>query len=534
MDRRGFIKLSAALTGAGSYLLSCTPSPKKINGKIVGASANIGHLLRDKKITAPTSAIQKQIVIVGGGISGLSAGWYLQKQGVTDFVILDLEATAGGNAAYGSNAVSAYPWGAHYIPTPNNNLKEYLGFLQEAGVITAISKEGIPTYNERFLCFDPQERLYINGQWQDGLVPHFGVPDEEVKQINRFMLMMDRYRQLKDKSGKDVFAIPVNDSSTEEEYIALDKITMEQWLQSQQLTSAYLHRYVNYCCRDDFGTPADRISAWTGIHYFASRKGKGTNAEHGDVLTWPEGNGFLAGHLQMNIKAQVLTNALGTQIINTPNGVTINYIDTVSHKTTAIEAKQCIIAVPQFVAARLLHDDERLKQVHAHLQYSPWMVANLQVNKLEERSGAPLSWDNVIHESKSLGYVEANHELLQQDSIRKNLTYYFPLTDQSPAEERKQAQARTHGQWVKLILDDLRKVHPNIEKATENIDIMLWGHAMAQPLPGIIHGEIRKQLAASIDNKIHFAHTDLAGISIFEEGFYQGIGAAKKVNSLLS
>ena len=71
--------------------------------------------------------------------------------------------------------------------------------------------------------------------------------------------------------------------------------------------------------------------------------------------------------------------------------------------------------------------------------------------------------------------------------------------------------------------------HPNIEEAMDQADIMLWGHAMAQPLPGIIHGEVRQQLQQPIDKKIFFSHTDLAGISIFEEGFYQGINAAKQV-----
>ena len=57
---------------------------------------------------------------------------------------------------------------------------------------------------------------------------------------------------------------------------------------------------------------------------------------------------------------------------------------------------------------------------------------------------------------------------------------------------------------------------------------------MAQPLPGIVHGSLRQELGASIDNNIHFAHTDLAGVSLFEEGFYQGLQAAKKVQQNLA
>ena len=86
-------------------------------------------------------------------------------------------------------------------------------------------------------------------------------------------------------------------------------------------------------------------------------------------------------------------------------------------------------------------------------------------------------------------------------------------------------------QWSEIVLNDLQRVYPEIRKQVEVMNITLWGHAMAQPLPGLIWGETRQQLSASIENKIHFAHTDLAGVSIFEEAFYQGLAAAEKVMS---
>ena len=52
---------------------------------------------------------------------------------------------------------------------------------------------------------------------------------------------------------------------------------------------------------------------------------------------------------------------------------------------------------------------------------------------------------------------------------------------------------------------------------------------MISPIPNTIFGEKKEFLKKDIDNKIFFAHTDLSGISIFEEAFYQGIDAAKKM-----
>ena len=97
MQRRDFLQLSAALIGVAPLLNACN-GKTEIAGAIVGASAGIGHMLRDKKITGqPVNTIKKEVVIVGGGISGLSAARWLTKNGITDFTLLDLEKSMGGN-----------------------------------------------------------------------------------------------------------------------------------------------------------------------------------------------------------------------------------------------------------------------------------------------------------------------------------------------------------------------------------------------------------------------------------------------------
>jgi hypothetical protein len=309
---------------------------------------------------------------------------------------------------------------------------------------------------------------------------------------------------------------------------------MLQWLEQQGFTSPCLHRYINYCTRDDFGTPFHQVSAWAGIHYCACRKGRGANAGHSDVLTWPEGNGWLVQQLQKSIKHNIQTCALAIAVKPVDDGVLVHYFDVAARQLKGIKARQCILAVPQFVACRLLNDKERIDKVAAGLHYVPWMVANLTVGNLEERSGAPPSWDNVLFDNPSLGYVEATHELLQSPLSKRNLTYYLPLTEGTPAEERRRAQSKTHLQWVEQIIADLKVIHPGIEDALEEVNVMLWGHAMAQPQPGLIHGQLRKDLSASVDNQIHFAHTDLAGVSLFEEAFYQGLNAARIVTRNLN
>jgi hypothetical protein len=52
---------------------------------------------------------------------------------------------------------------------------------------------------------------------------------------------------------------------------------------------------------------------------------------------------------------------------------------------------------------------------------------------------------------------------------------------------------------------------------------------MIAPRPGFVWGKQKQLAAMPIGNKIFFAHSDLSGISIFEEAFYQGIRAAKEI-----
>lgn len=527
MLRRKFIKQSVALAGLGA--IACGKKTRTIKGSITGASSQVGHLLRDKQFEEPPVAEQKTVVIIGGGVSGLSAAYHLQKKGIHDLVVLDLEEKMGGNAAYGQNEVSAFPMGAHYIPTPNNALTEYIDFLKDCGAVTGFNQEGLPVYNDYFLCFDPHERLYINGRWQEGLVPDYGVPENDKKQISEFLKLMNKYRYAKGNDGKEAFAIPIESSSADDEFTALDKLTFKQWMIENGFTSGYLHWYVNYCTRDDYGTKYDEVSAWAGIHYFASRKGRGANAEPYDVLTWPEGNGWLIKQLEKNLHGLLWKRCLAVKVKQNADGVLVDFFDVQNNVLRRIKCKQCVAAVPQFITARLLNDDERMLKVHQHFHYTPWMVANLKVKGLDERSGAPVSWDNVVYGAESLGYVDDTHQQLQQLKARRNLTFYLPLTAFTPLEERKKALEKKHGEWVAGIMNELKKVHPNIEEATEEININIWGHAMAKPLPGMVHGSIRKELSASINNNLHFAHTDLAGISIFEEAFYQGLHAANKV-----
>ncbi len=538
VTRRQFILRSmAALCGLWlsqflgfKFLKSALSDP--IPGAILGASSALGHKLRSGSFPSPSRVIQKDLVIVGGGIAGLAAGYRLAKAGLKNFILLDLEKEPGGNSLSGKNSVSAYPWGAHYVPLLTKESTAVKRLFEDLGVITGYDFQGSPIYNEFYISADPHERLYMYGRWQEGLIPIIGITSEEEQQYKRFFAMMENYKNRKGGDGKRAFAIPIDKSSQDKELLELDSITMEEWLNKEGFSSPNLRWYINYCCRDDFGTILKETSAWAGIHYFAARNGHAANTDPQNVITWPEGNGWLAHQLAQPIKDNTRTQALTYNVTDQGGHVTVDYWDDQQNQSIRINAKAAIIATPRFVSSRIIRSKNFSISSEA-FSYSPWAVANITLSTLPSGNGAPLSWDNVVFNSSLLGYVVATHQITQMKPVNTVLTYYWPLSHSSPSEARKEALSRNYDDWQKIFLQELLKIHPEVEGHIERMDLWIWGHAMVRPTKGFIWGEARKE-ALKQHPPLFTAHSDMSGISIFEEAYTQGVSAAEKAMAFMN
>jgi monoamine oxidase len=513
----------AAAAGAAALGLGACAEQASIPGGFVGTHPERGHVLRDAATRAPDVTRRIRVLIAGGGVAGLAAARALRLGGVDDFALLELEDVAGGNARAGQMAGLACPLGAHYLPLPGGDAHEVQDLLEELGLRQRVA--GRWTYDDRHLCHSPQERLFFNGQWQEGLLPLDGVGPATQAQYRRFA---QRVREL---MAQTRFAMPTLRAPITSATQALSAQTFAHWLAREGLDDPHLRWYIDYACRDDYGAGAAVVSAWAGLHYFASRHGFHAPGEEGreaePVLTWPEGNAWLTQRLAAPCGERIHTGRTVLRIEAQKHGVTVDALDHRSGRVERWLAERCVVALPVFVAVRVLQGPpDAVRQAAQRLVYAPWLVANLQLRApLRDRPGAPPSWDNVVYGGAGLGYVDASHQSLNPRRGATVLTWYLPLGDDAAAGRRALLDKPwTH--WRDQVLAELAVPHPDLRGQVARTDITRYGHAMACPTPG------PQVTWPTREGRLHFAHGDWSGYSVFEEAFTRGHLAGAALSGL--
>ncbi len=495
LDRRGFL---------GGGLIGLTrKAGRPITGGFVFDSEKPGHRLRDNtSFQASRELLRKSVVIVGGGMAGLCAAWRLLKRGFTDFVILELEQQPGGNARWGENEITAYPWAAHYVPVPGKRSTLIRELFEDLGVL----RNGV--WDERHLCHSPQERLFLHGRWQEGLEPEVGVTARERDEYRRFDEMMRRFHA----SGE--FTIPIEDNGRES---PLDRLSMADWLREQGFTSPYLYWYANYACRDDYGTLASEASAWAGIHYFAARE-----PDEKGPLVWPEGNGWIVRRMLERLRPYLRTGAMVRRVVDKGRRVRV------VAENLECEAEVVIWAAPTFLTPYVM---EKAPAVGG-FEYSPWITANLTLERFPRERSLEVAWDNVIYDSPMLGYVVATHQSLARRQERTVWTWYWAMAEGAPSRNREWMLKQDWAYWKDIVLGDIEKAHPDIRDCVSRIDIWRLGHAMVRPVVGFRSSAERRR-AALASGRILMANSDLSGLSILEEAQYRGTQAAEMATKML-
>ena len=519
-----------AFLGAPFAMAACRlDEPRSYpDGKIVGQSASLGHILRENRsFEVPADKWETvKVAIIGGGVAGLTAAWKFKKDNFKDFILLELEKEIGGTARSVRGEPVGYPWGAHYLPVPFQENTELISLLDEMSLIDGRGREGEVLIKEQFLCREPEERLFYKGRWYEGLYLNAGSSEEDKRQYAEFQKHIDEWVNWRDVRGRRAFAVPVANCSDDAQVTALDRITFAEWLRQNGFTSERLIWYCDYATRDDYGLKVDQASAWVGLFYFCSRVRK-SGVESQPFITCPEGNGQFVNHFYEKVKDKVRRSQMVVSVVPTEKGVDVVCLD--GGEIRGFHCQKAIYASPVFTAPFVIRGfREDPPFVAAEYQHNSWFVANLFLKGRPVQRfprDFPLAWDNVFYDSPSLGYVTATHQK-GIDYGPTILTYYYPM-----CAEPNGRMTLFNYDWKQLAdvcMTDMARAHPDIYDLTERLDVMRWGHAMISPRPNFIWSGIRERAVKPYRN-IHFAHTDLSGIALFEEAFYHGLRAAGEI-----
>lgn len=536
--RRQFLLSAASLgaaTATSSWLyreLNRLPSVK-----VNRIGLPLGHDLRDKKLPLnPSKSYTCDTVIVGGGAAALNAAWWLHKHGKRDFLLLEGVERNGNAAAYTfSDSSLKAPTGAHYLPQPSAESVFVRELLADLGVLH-INAQGNAVYNEMDLVHAPDERLFYRGAWQDGLM----IADDDSK---RFMQFIKQIQHAYGTDGKKLFAMPIAESSQDATWRQLDEQTFAQWLAAQGYTSPDLLAHLDYCCRDDYGQGIAQVSAFAGLHYFAAR-----GNENAAVLTWSDGLNHIAEKIRQHIGLQEKNkfpesgdllfrqpeswSATAWQIDEQDDYVDVFIRENQSGEIANIRANHVICATPLFIAQRIV------KNIHKYTQSdfrqpesAPWLVSNFVLNRFpNEPQHTELAWDNVVHQSRHLGYVVATHQDIRVAKPEKTIfTAYSAVNHDTPKNIRNWLLNASDIELLNYVAEDLLTVYgKSFWRYVEHVDISVRAHAMAVPKVGYLSDNTLLALRQH-SSKLLFAHSDLSGYSVFEEAAYWGIQAAKKI-----
>ena len=516
VKRRTLLQASAAWP-----LAACSPrrDAQPLAGGWVGAAHERGHRLRAPLPTDARGATPRRaaVLVVGGGVAGLAAARGFQRAGVDDVQVLELEDQPGGNSRGHVMAGMACPLGAHYLPLPGAPAREVSDWLHELGVLR--HELGRTVADERHLCHSPQERVFFDGAWHEGLLPPAEPGSNTLAQYRRFAALV---------AQAGAFSIPAHRAPWAEPHARLDALTFDTWLSQQGLDDPALRWYLDYCCRDDYGAGTATVSAWAGVHYFASRHGfhapgeGDPDGERDPVLTWPEGNAWLVQRLAAPLQGRVHTGRVVARVREERQAVQV--LAWHGGELEAWSAGTVVLALPLFVALRVLDQaPDALRQAATGTMQAPWLVANLQIDRpLLDRPGVPAAWDSVVYGSRALGYVDAMHQSLRPHAGPTVLTAYHAL----PLAERGALLNEPWQAWAQRVIDEFAPVHPDLPQRVQRIDLMRYGHAMAVPVPGLRTSASARAALRGGQGRVRFAHADLAGYSVFEEAFTAGCEAA--------
>ncbi|MBN1306166.1 MAG: FAD-dependent oxidoreductase [Anaerolineales bacterium] len=366
LSRRDFIRLSSVFT-ASSLTLACGLLVEDVSDLNIpeGTDSNPETPIpQAQEMGEPET--RYEVIVIGGGIAGLTAAYLLQDAG-QDVLVLEHADQPGGRALTGIYKGVHYARGAEYLGEPEGALRRIIRKLDLETVM-------IP---------DPMDAHYHAGRfyWNDDGIALMHIQDSGLNTVNRFI------RQVQDMQEN---YIELPDFNLDSEIASLDNITARQWFEQNGYSGSLQEAY-NVAARGLFGANLDEISALSYIPEIAFDFEDSEPIEDvEDLDNIPNRMGYDTGSYTFKTGitevTQALADALGKRlhldatagsVTQTGNTYRVRYI--LDGEEHLLAADRIILAVPAPAALEIASSvlDEPRRNILAQIPYSQYLTLAL-------------------------------------------------------------------------------------------------------------------------------------------------------------
>jgi hypothetical protein len=468
--RRDFIKFVVA----GSIASGCPvdtallaePSREASSALVEGEHFAVCHEMRDGHSFAKPDATRKaEVVIIGGGMAGLSAAYFLRER---DWLLLEKEEHFGGNAYEEEYQGQFFSTGAAY--DFRGSFSDQLA--KEIGVDMPLVDMPDPTIDNRSCVPDT---------WRSGL-EHLPYKKEVVASFKKFredVLKIDVRGQMRELDSK-----PFSD-----------------------ITGAYapeVARWWDAYGPSNWGAVSEETTAFIGV-FDAQYLIKGEDSTR---CILPGGLGCISSKLLEVLKPKnaerLLAGATVVSVIPDSDVVRVTYLQ--DDKLTTVSAKVVLMCTPKLITSRLvagLPNDQ--KQAMRRMRYAPFPVINMIFDQPVYARG----YDNWCPGNSFTDFIVADWTIRNRPGYHPKyhiLTFYTPLRESERAILLQEEDCKA---LAGKVLKDFQKTLPECNVDPLEIRLYRRGHPMMMAVPG--QYTKNRMIASRPMDRIFFANSDSGG-----------------------
>jgi hypothetical protein len=445
LSRREFIRYvvvgSVAAGCPVDAALTRVSDAKAAPAQVEGEHFEICHQIRDgHHFELPTPSSKVDVLIIGGGVAGLSAAYFLPGK---DWLLLEKEDHFGGNAYQEDYEGQFFATGSAYAYRGDESDQ----LASEIGLQLPLVNMPDPTL---------VNGTYVPDTWKSGL-SQLPYPKDVVASFQKFR--------------EDILKMKIGERLTE-----LDALPFSQF------TSAYareVQQWWDIFGPSNWGATTVDTSAYVGLY---NARDLFTGGD-GKRAILPGGLGCITHRLVEVLEPQfgerMLANAAVIAVVPGKDSVGVTYFRDGQLRT--VSAKTVLMCTPKHITSRLVQGLPAAQQTAMRrTRFAPYPVVNLIFEKQVYVRG----YDNWCPGNVFTDFIVADWVLLRNSDYHQKhnvLSFYTPLREPQRATLLTEDGCKALAAHV---LSDFQKILPEFNVDPIEVRIYRRGHPMFMSTPG--------------------------------------------------